>query len=113
MLEENLDVGTLKEQLEFQASWIKHAVFSAFMFAFGVEIINGNPISLVFSVPYSEVISGVLICLCAGSMSITNFITGFQNKDFSQDLWVYVIFSVILNLVFFEVAIDLTNKIWN
>jgi hypothetical protein len=103
----------LKEHLEFGASYLKHAIMSAFMFAFGVEIINGPPISLMFSIPYSEIFSGSLICIWASCYVIANFLHGFENEAMAPTVKGYVIGAIIFHIITFEVAFNLTSKIWN
>lgn len=91
--------------LKFIFDNIRNIGLSALVFALGVIIAKGEPISSLLSVPYSQVVLGIVICLSGFLLAILNLIHGIlailASKKFNMP--VYIIFSFFLQVAVFEV----------
>ncbi|RBO82383.1 hypothetical protein [Marinomonas aquiplantarum] len=101
--------------LKFVFDNIRNIGLSALVFALGVIIAKGEPISSLLSVPYSEVVLGIVICLSGFLLAVLNFMQGvlaiLASKKFNMA--VYIIFSLLLQTAVFEVFFKQAFKIIN
>ncbi len=91
--------------LKFVFDNIRNIGLSALVFALGVIIAKGEPISSLLSIPYFEVVLGITICLSGFLLAVLNLIQGvlaiLASKKFNMP--VYIICSLLLQVAVFEV----------
>lgn len=98
--------------LKFVFDNIRNIGLAALLFALGIIIAKGSPISSLFFIPWSEVILGILICCGAFLLVVCNFIQGLlailvTNKT---NTLLYIVFSIILQAAVFEVFFKQVSK---
>ncbi|MFN4056406.1 MAG: hypothetical protein ACK4GU_16220 [Alishewanella aestuarii] len=91
--------------LKFVFDNIRNIGLSALVFALGIIIAKGEPISSLLSIPYSEVVLGIVICLSGFLLAVLNFMQGvlaiLASKKFN--IAVYMFSSFLLQVAVFEV----------
>lgn len=101
--------------LKFIFDNIRNIGLSALLFALGAIIAKGEPINSLFSLPWSEVILGVAICIGGFVLAVFNFIQGIlailASKRFNMPA--YLICSLLLQVAAFEVFFKQALKIIN
>ncbi len=89
----------------FVFKYFKNMVFVAFSFSLGIFVIKGQPLTVAFSLPYSEVVDGVIICTVTLRLAMLNFLLAIDEHEFVPSVPKYAVFSGVIHIILFEVFI--------
>lgn len=101
--------------LKFVFDNIRNLGLSALLYGIGVIVAKGGPISSLFSLPWSQIVMGVAICISAFVLATLNFMQGIlailATKKLNLPL--YLALSLLLHFTVFEVFFNQAFRIIN